>query len=70
MISWLIVDTKIFLFCPQISMNVKQAMPSVRRDSSAATRWAATNVFVLQVSQAQSVRQVSKQALAYVIKIF
>lgn len=51
-------------------MNVKQAMPSVRQDSSAATRWAATNVFVLQVSQAQSVRQVSKQALAYLIKIF
>lgn len=41
-------------------MNVEQVLPSVGQDICAWTHWAATNVFVPQVLQAQSVPQVSK----------
>ena len=57
------------LFYPQMSMNVQQVMQFVRQGMSAWTHWAATTVFVPQVSQVQSVRQVSdnRQAHAHLI---
>ena len=47
-------------FYPQMSMSVEQVLPSVGQDICAWTYWGATNVFVPQVLQAQSVPQVSK----------